>query len=170
MMLNEKLLQRAEELNTILEERGASFKIRFEEVPKNNVVLQGYVLVSKERNCCPIVYLNEDIMQMDNLLLVGYLEKIYEENVLDIDVSSFFNKEYILKNILPRLVSASNVTWLQEKESAYMPFLDMLIAFYVPIDVTEDNKDNASFSVTTACLEKNGISFLIFLQVENLML
>lgn len=142
--------ERADELNNILYEKGADFTVAYVKNWKNNTVLEGYTLKSDEFNCLPTVYYG-DWYEQDSDAVVEYLMSLYADTATDYDIKQVISKEYICQNALPKLISATNESYVKERDLAYIPFLDMLITFYVPINGLPDDS-MGSIQLTEALL------------------
>lgn len=89
--------------------------------------------------------------------------KLFEENSVSLDVSPYVSPEFILDNILPRMVYKDNLPEIQKQNLAYTEYLDLIVLFYLPveIDALKQNKDpNGQFSiqVSQSVLERAGVS------------
>jgi len=89
--------------------------------------------------------------------------KLFEENSASLDVSPYVSPEFILDNILPRMVYKDNLSEIQKQNLAYTEYLDLIVLFYLPveIDALKQHKDpNGQFSiqVSQSVLERAGLS------------
>lgn len=150
------MADRAEELNRILLEQGAEFKLAYTRVWKNNRELEGYVLKSENSKCSPTIYHNPKWYDKDDLAVIDFLTDIYKKNSHEFDINKITDREYILANIKPRLVSDRNLLILDEKKIAHVEYLDMLVVFYIPLD--NINNALASVQVSEALLRSVNIS------------
>lgn len=156
-MMNKNFLgmaERVEQLDHLLLEE--DFSLKYKKVKKNNVELEGYVLESKKGNCSPIIYYGEWFKGTDEEV-VSFLTEFFHHNKLNVNAALFFNKDYVLEHIRPRLVSESNLCTVKEKDFAYLPFLDMLVLLWMPVDV-KSMDEMASVTFSNYMLEKLGIS------------
>lgn len=149
---------RAEKLNNLLLAQEEGFRIEYSRVWKNNRELEGYVLRTEGSNVAPTVYREDGWYQKSDEEVIRFLKDMLQKHgVASMDVSSYLEKDYVLSHILPRLVSKSNGAELESRKIAHMPFLDMYILFYVPI---EDFCDDGvgSIQVTEELLKRADIS------------
>lgn len=148
--------ERSEELNHILLEQGADFTISYTRVFKNNQDLEGYVLRNEDNNCSPTVYYSREWYDQDDLSVIAFLSDTYKKNSLKFDISNITDRDYVLSNIKPRLVSDKNLLILENKGIAHIEYLDMIVLFYIPI---EDKSDTlASVQVTENLLSSANVS------------
>ncbi len=147
---------RVSAINSILEENGAEFTAEFVKVWKNNHELEGYTLRSATHNCSPTIYSGE-WLNADDESVAAYLMNLYDENAIDFDIASVLSWEYILKNVKPKLISATNADGLKARNIVTVPFLDMLISFYIPISGLPGNA-MGSIQVTEMLLKNADIS------------
>lgn len=151
--------ERSKVLNNILEQRNKKFRINYVRVWKNNNELEGYSLVSKEKNCSPTVYIDEKIWLLSDNEMIDYLEEVYTKNARQISVDEYVTKEYILENILPKVVSNKNKEQIKEKDIAYKEYLDLIVVFAVTVkEMKINNNDYASIRITNKILENADIS------------
>lgn len=149
-------------LNSILADREAPFTLEYCQRWKNNCMLGAYQLVDPKKNCSPTIFYGawyED----DDESVADFLMKLFEENSVSLDVSPYVSPEFILDNILPRMVYKDNLPEIQKQNLAYTEYLDLIVLFYLPveIDALKQNKDsNGQFSiqVSQSVLEKAGVS------------
>ena len=123
---------RVSAINSILEKEGAEFTAEYVKVWKNNREFEGYTLRSATYNCSPTIY-NGDWLDADDEDVAAYLMNLYDENVMDFDINTVLSWDYILKNVKPKLISTANTDGLKARNIVTVPFLDMLISFYIPI-------------------------------------
>lgn len=149
-------------LNSILADREAPFTLEYCQRWKNNCMLEAYQLVNPKKNCSPTIFYGawyED----DDESVADFLMKLFEENSVSLDVSPYVSPEFILDNILPRMVYKDNLPEIQKQNLAYTEYLDLIVLFYLPveIDALKQNKDpNGQFSiqVSQSVLERAGVS------------
>lgn len=160
--MNENLVigmaERAAQLNDLLLAQEADFELDYVRVWKNNTELEGYTLKSPKHNCAPTIYFNENWFNQSDEDVVEYLKDMYRIHSLDFDASQLTNREYILANILPRMVSEDNEAELVNRGIAHIKFLDMFILFYVPVSDLVGNDEMASVQVTEMLLSTAKIS------------
>lgn len=150
---------RAEKLNNLLLAQEEDFMLEYVQAWKNNMVLEGYALRSDLKNCSPTIYYHEDWYNQEDIEVISYLKEMYEKDSCQIDISHLTDREYILLNIFPRLVSESNIEGLENKGIVHIKFLDMYILFYIRVNDFEDKI--AFIQVTERILEDAGISINI---------
>ena len=161
--------ERSKELNKILLEQGDEFSLVYTRTWKNNMELEGYVLRSKNNDCAPTVYYNSNWYDQDDLSVVSFLYDMYKKNAHEFDITNLMNKDYVLSKIRPRLVSDKNRLLLDEKHIAYVPYLDMMVLFYIPIE--SDGDTTASVQVSDGLLKSVGVAIddAYTAALENLM-
>lgn len=157
--MNEKLMERATRLNKILKEKGAPFQVEHVQKFKNNMCLDGYVLISDVDDASPVIYYDESWWNKSDVDVVFHLIAFFDENACKIDVSSVLSSDYIRSNIRPKLLSVSNSPNLQEYDIAFIPFLDMVVTFYIPVGFElNGEQQEGSAQVTCSLLDKFNIS------------
>lgn len=133
-MMNELMISRADELNRVLEERNAGFRIVYQDSFKNNACKAGYALRSEENNCTPIVYYEAEWYEQDDEVVADYLEDMYRSHSMNFEgIDDLLDKDYVLANVLPRLVSEENIEEIERRGMVYEHILDMAVIYYVPI-------------------------------------
>lgn len=155
-----RMEERAVELNRILNEMGAEFKVEFKENWKNNRLLKSYVLVdvTKKRNCSPVLYFSPEWYDKEDQEVAKYLDEVYQKyKVENVDVSRYMRRERIIEKILPRLVADTNIEKMEKEGIAYVRFYDMAIAFYQPVEEITTPEGVASITISNAMLEYAGI-------------
>lgn len=101
-------------LNSILADREAPFTLEYCQRWKNNCMLEAYQLVNPKKNCSPTIFYGawyED----DDESVADFLMKLFEENSVSLDVSPYVSPEFILDNILPRMVYKDNLPEIQKQ-------------------------------------------------------
>ena len=100
-------------LNSILADREAPFTLEYCQRWKNNCMLEAYQLVNPKKNCSPTIFYGawyED----DDESVADFLMKLFEENSVSLDVSPYVSPEFILDNILPRMVYKLSLIHISE--------------------------------------------------------
>lgn len=130
--------RRAEVLNKILEKRGADFRVKFTKTRKNNIEFNGYTLISTKYNTVPTIYRGA-WYDLSDEEVCNFLEEMFAKHSSTINVNEFLNKEYILDNVLPRLVgiNESNKIMVTEKCCVHQVIEDMYKLFYIPVIIKE---------------------------------
>lgn len=144
---------RMEQINLLLEPEGIS--VHWTEKFKNNGMREGLVIHSEEKNCTPILYMNENSWQKSNEDIVKMVKEIYEEQSFHVNADVLLNREFILSKVLPRVFSETNIPPMQKDYILFEHRLDLAFAFYVPLD--EDEKGAASITLTEPILKQYGI-------------
>lgn len=158
-MMNQNFLlmrNREEQLNNLLQERGAEFLLHFTVQKKNNTELAGYQLVDELSDCSPVIYYG-DWYNASDYSVTSFLMDMYKKSRLSINASEFFTKDYILENIRPRLISKSNHGLVEEKNYAYRLFLDMFVLFDIKV-VLKEVDDVGALILTKDMLRSVGIT------------
>ena len=155
-MVKEQVLEtmesRADAINALLYEEGADFEVQYTKLWKNNHEVEGYVLRSEAHNCSPTIYRGSWFEGTDDEV-VAYLTEMYEKHATDFDIKEAVSRDFILANVLPRLMSASNEAGLRSRQVVVRPYLDMVVSFYVPI--SEFSDDGIGSMQITEMLLKN---------------
>ncbi len=157
MVMENTMEQRVETLNSILEEEGADFRIEYVRTWKNNCELEGYILKSDEHNCCPTIYFG-NWFEEDDEVVAAYLMDLYSEHAADYDIRESVSRDYLLANVLPRLVAATNLEGVRSRNLVSIPYLDMLITFAVPIKGFSSEGYTGAIQVTEMLLNSAQIS------------
>lgn len=126
--------ERAERLNNLLLAQKADFSVEYVRVWKNNLELEGYSLKSPVSNVAPTVYYDNSWYSSTDDEVIDFLKDMYQKHAAEFDISMLQDKNYILSHIMPRMVSMANAPELKNRGIAYMPFLDMIVLFYIPVD------------------------------------
>ena len=158
---NTEMLNRVDELNKLIKERGMDFQIIATNNFKNNGSKVGYILHSDESNTAPTIYFEhmKDFWESDTMV-VDYLQQIFQESKSHVkEMEEVFSRDYILSHVKIKLVSEDNIAEVKAHDITYRRFLDMLILFIV--DVTEFiNYDDgvANFTIQNKVLFSYNIS------------
>lgn len=166
--MQESLQKKVERMNLLLKEE--DFQINHTKVFKNNQMLDGLFLGKKHSNlsCSPIVYVDDEIRKKSDDELMNYLKDFYLKHSLNIDDLPSLSKEYILSNVLPCLYSNTNSTWMSEKDIAFLPFLDMDISFFLPIDMNTGGEDcNTNLRITNSILATADLDMEVVLEASK---
>lgn len=164
--MNTTMTSRIDNINKLL--GGEEFKAVPIDSFKNNETREGIALQGNEMNASPIVYCNDEIWQKSDQEIVDYLKKYYEKYSLNVDINSLITREHILANVLPRVYSQSNIPELMQRGIAYVPMMDMVVAFYVPVERISDGHELASFNLTSQILQMTGLDHDELLQAASL--
>ena len=148
--------ERAERLNQMLREQEEDFEIVFNEVWKNNRVFQAYSLRSDSVNGAPTVYYDPEWFQRSDVEVIKFLQDVFNEYAINIDVMKYLNRDFILSRIIPKLVSVDNKRELTACGLAYKEFLDMCVLFYIPLEQTDHY--TTSINITSSHLNRIGVS------------
>lgn len=155
-----EMKEREKRLNEILESRGSEFYLKFTEMWKNNEMLEGYMLVAVDEswNCSPMVYRDEWYNDSDDVV-VDFLVDFFRENRFRFDLNIVKDPAFIRANIYPRLVFASsNIELLKKKDIVFVPFLDLLVLFYLDLSSVFGQSDVYSVQLTYSLLHSTDIS------------
>jgi len=115
---------------------GDGYEVKLQEVRKNNgILLQGLIVMSKEKNISPTIYLKPFWEAYNGGVplaeIVCRMLQIYREDTPkdSIDMSFFKDFDKVKDRICYRLINAAQNRKLLEK-IPYVPFLDLAICFY----------------------------------------
>lgn len=115
---------------------GENYRIELQQIHKNNnVILQGLLIHTEERNISPTIYLNSFWEAYEKGIpfevIVGRILQIYEEDTprANVDMSFFKDFDRVKDRICYRLISAEKNRELL-KGIPYMEYLDLAICFY----------------------------------------
>ena len=153
---------RVENINDILNGMGAEFSVLYEQVPKNNVTRDAFVMRPRVNGVMsPTVYLNGELLSKTDGELASFLTEMYTEHRQDApDLTAILARERILDTVLPRLVSAENASRLDSNGRVYEQMMDLLVTYYIPVDEfgTPDGSSVATIQITDAMLSQADIS------------
>lgn len=115
---------------------GEGYRVELQEVHKNNnVVLQGLLIHSEDKNISPTIYLNSFWNAYENgipfIVIVERIMRIYEEDTPkeNVDMSFFKDFAQVKDRICYRLISAEQNSELLRK-IPHIRYLDLAICFY----------------------------------------
>lgn len=120
-------------VNDFLKKTNADFFVKTKKVFKPNGEWDAFILYSDKYNCCPTIYPTEEMLQKSVEELATELKSLFEMHARNFDAQDITTSDYVLENVLPRMVSSSNSKLLEEHHIPYIPYLDLLIYFYVPV-------------------------------------
>lgn len=151
--MNTNIYKKVEEVNKYLANYKEGFVVKYEKGYKGNTEKDCFILSSNQFNACPIIYLTQEMMDMEPRKLADKLRTIFLCGAENIDIMGYINTEYVLDRVLPRIISNSNIEYLQKYNIPYIPYLDLVIYFGVPINEMFDD-ENHSIRVTNPLLKK----------------
>lgn len=141
-----KMKRNVEEINRILKDE--EFYIEYNEVQKNNVNKEAYRLIPKtQKTCSPVAYCENFENCSDNTEIAKELINIWNKGKLyEIpDIEELGSREFILKNVYPKVVANTNNELIDGQHLVFKEFLDMFVIYYVNIGA--DNEGTASYNV-----------------------
>ena len=151
-----KMKRNVEEINRILKDE--EFYIEYNEVQKNNVNKEAYRLIPKtQKTCSPVAYCENFENCSDNTEIAKELINIWNKGKLyEIpDIEELGSREFILKNVYPKVVANTNNELIDGQHLVFKEFLDMFIIYYVNIGA--DNEGTASYNVQEKMIANAGI-------------
>ena len=115
---------------------GAEYKVKIQEVRKNNdVLMQGMTILSEQNNISPTIYLEELWEAYNNGIslseIIENVVRIYKQDMRgkNLNMAFFKSFERVRDRICYRLISAEKNRKLLE-DIPYIPYLDMAVSFY----------------------------------------
>lgn len=164
------MINRAENLNSLLEEKKLNFEVVYDQVFKNDGLKDAYILKIKGVNCAPVIYIDNELWIKEDSELVELFENIVKENTYNIDLAKYVNRERIKDTVLPRLVSNKNVPALQKDGIAFINYLDMTVIFYIPIKEPALDNTDGTMQITVNIMNKVSITIkdLFFYAIQNM--
>lgn len=137
-----------EEINEILDARGAGFTVKSVITHKPEGDLHGLMLNSKDSNVSPTTYEQfPEYMSADEIAdrLIDLYERV---KIPTMDITCYLNKEYIHNNVLPRLVNKKYKDQLDKNNTFYIHWLDLLVMYYITIPDFSNEESTASLTLT----------------------
>lgn len=144
------IYKKIEELNECLVNE--DFEVRHEKAYKGNTEKDCLVLLSNKSNVHPVIYLTKEMLDTDACKLADNLKTIFVHEARNINVQEYLTTDYVLGRVLPRIVSNSNIKHLEKYNIPYIPYLDLVIYFGMPINEMPD--ENLSIRITNSLLTK----------------
>lgn len=92
---------RMEQINLLLNPDGIS--VQWTEKFKNNGRKKGLLVHSGEKNCSPILYVDEDFWEKSDTDIVEFLKDAYENHSCQINTDEFLSRESILAKVLLKI-------------------------------------------------------------------
>lgn len=151
-----KMKRNVEEINRILKDE--EFYIEYNEVQKNNVNKEAYRLIPKtQKMCSPVAYCENFENCSDNTEIAKELINIWNKGKsYEIpDIEELGSREFILKNVYPKVVANTNNELIDGQHLVFKEFLDMFVIYYVNIGA--DNEGTASYNVQEKMIANAGI-------------
>lgn len=151
-----KIKRNVEEINRILKDE--EFYIEYNEVQKNNVNKEAYRLIPKtQKTCSPVAYCENFENCSDNTEIAKELINIWNKGTsYEIpDIEELGSREFILKNVYPKVVANTNNELIDGQHLVFKEFLDMFVIYYVNIGA--DNEGTASYNVQEKMIANAGI-------------
>ena len=151
-----KMKRNVEEINRILKDE--EFYIEYNEVQKNNVNKEAYRLIPKtQKTSSPVAYCENFENCSDNTEIAKELINIWNKGKsYEIpDIEELGSREFILKNVYPKVVANTNNELIDGQHLVFKEFLDMFVIYYVNIGA--DNEGTASYNVQEKMIANAGI-------------
>lgn len=152
--MNNNLKERSETLNEIMQKEGVV--VTYKKVNKNNGYVEGFQVQKPGDNVAMIVYPMPEWENMSDEELAQVLLDVFDNREVteNIDTDFIRDKEYILANVLPRLVSNNNVEYVSNGDYIYDEFLDMFQLYYV----TTPQVERGAVTLSEQILSMAGVS------------
>ena len=151
-----EMKRNVEEINRILKDE--EFYIEYNKVQKNNVNKEAYRLIPKtQKTCSPVAYCENFENCSDNTEIAKELINIWNKGKsYEIpDIEELGSREFILKNVYPKVVANTNNELIDGQHLVFKEFLDMFVIYYVNIGA--DNEATASYNVQENMIANAGI-------------
>ncbi len=153
--MNTIMDKKTEEINGILEQMDAGFKVSLECVGKNNMDKDAWIIKGSSCNMVPTVYINGEMISQSAGELAEMLMDTYRNHACKIQTpEKMISKEHIMESVLPRIVSADNAERLARRGIIADPVegMDLLMTYYVPVQemCTEDKMATVQINRTIA--------------------
>ena len=151
-----EMKRNVEEINRILKDE--EFYIEYNKVQKNNVNKEAYRLIPKtQKTCSPVAYCENFENCSDNTEIAKELINIWNKGKsYEIpDIEELGSREFILKNVYPKVVANTNNELIDGQHLVFKEFLDMFVIYYVNIGA--DNEGTASYNVQKKMIANAGI-------------
>lgn len=157
-MLKERLEERAEGLNKLLEGR---LVLTYTHKTINSGTLEGYMLDPGNQNAIPVLYHDESWDKMSDMELAAYFLKFYEDTKIEIEPSTIFNADYIRHHVLPMLMDLKHKDAIDHDGFLYLERDGFLVVFYCPVKpeaLTLEPGAILTFRIYNSSLEHLGIA------------
>ena len=151
MRKKEEMMKREEKINQLLDQRGYEFRIKYKSELKNNGWKDTYHFFAEGYNVLPVLCFDDYWWNMSDDELVEFLHDIYIEKAFHLEHNLFFSRQYILDNVLPKIISIENQDAFLKEKIICVPVLDMIVTFYLPIK--DEEKGILSVKITEEFLE-----------------
>ncbi len=151
-----EMKRNVEEINRILKDE--EFYIEYNKVQKNNVNKEAYRLIPKtQKTCSPVAYCENFENCSNNTEIAKELINIWNKGKsYEIpDIEELGSREFILKNVYPKVVANTNNELIDGQHLVFKEFLDMFVIYYVNIGA--DNEGTASYNVQEKMIANAGI-------------
>ena len=151
-----EMKRNVEEINRILKDE--EFYIEYNKVQKNNVNKEAYRLIPKtQKTCSPVAYCENFENCSDNTEIAKELINIWNKgkSYKIPDIEELGSREFILKNVYPKVVANTNNELIDGQHLVFKEFLDMFVIYYVNIGA--DNEGTASYNVQEKMIANAGI-------------
>lgn len=141
--MKDKIMEKAERINEILQEQKTGLSVRYMERPTNNGEVQyGFAIQQGRNGGGPIFYYSQEydsltVQELAEVVLCFYKEN--EETLKGLERISFLSTEEISKRALPRIYHKRN--YERFKEAGYLCGIvfDFVVLFYIPISDMHDS-------------------------------
>lgn len=154
----------AEEVKEVFYKRFPAKEVRIDKVDKNNRILTGIAVIPRgeEKKSHPVLYLDNyfDIVQSGvpkwaviDKLAKDYIRAVQQVHSTALDMGKFTSKDYILKHVTPRLVSAGE----HLNSKLHDEFLDMGVTYSVRVEAPPPY-GFAAYEIPEGILESRGMT------------
>lgn len=142
--------ERVPGLNQLLEKAQAGFQIEHHDFFRDNQPCNGYYFKDESHNITPILYYDSDWWNKTDPELVAFLMEYMKTFADNINISSYFSRQMFLEHVVPRLISAERIPFLEKQGLVYERFLDMAVIYC--IEFTNESTESTSVIKLTESL------------------
>ena len=156
-------MNQIEELNEVLEERGAGFRAREEVVIKPHAVLKGIRLEKEGCKVSPTLYLREEeeektVEEYADHCMELMSQQSYMQEEINMNIEKYVSQKYILENVLPRLTHQDNLDRLNRNNTYYIRMLDLVVFFYIPVCRNNNGEYEGSITISKDLIKSADIN------------
>lgn len=146
--MNAEVIARTDVINQILATRGALFRVVLDTAYKNGGMREALLMKSEAFNLCPVLYPDTAFWDRPYLEIVEDLDEAFMQNAQNVNMDQMVNKDFIIREVLPKIVGEKEIPDLQKKGIYFKPYLDMAVMFYIPVDLPFENNSSGTVTIT----------------------
>lgn len=139
------VMERMEQVERILQERGFDFSLSWMEKPANNSEpLYGFGILEKGRCGGPVFYYSKEYERLSDQELADEIIRFYGNLKQVLEKMEQVTLDHIMDSVLPRIYHQSNYEKFKKAGYVCGIVFDFAVTFYIPVPGFEEGEERAS--------------------------